>query len=289
MCDPCLRGIQRTTNNNANQINAINTALQGIDLSLLETINRKLGPEVSGGLSGWLKRFSNSLRLDRVMNILNTLLLLHNAAQLSQSLGDSLSYLAESSLQLIGIKDEEGTPIDINSTIGDFLSSTAKLIVGEDVYDNLSEGWKKTSKIYTAAINVYELALSSLAGLAEGLEIMGNYTGKIGNALKRSGTILENSYQWLDENVRIKTGRIGAIGRVLDGIESTEDVVSSLTEVTENIAETSENIESIKGEITDIRETVEQNEEDKKTEEYEAKTASQSPSLEPNDLIKPED
>ncbi|MGK7956053.1 MAG: hypothetical protein AB4063_12510, partial [Crocosphaera sp.] len=190
-CSSCMKGLH-------NKVDVLNTALgignaasNLIDLGLLNIINNKLGDQVPGGLSGWLKRFSGSLRLDRAMNVLNTMLLIHNAAQLSANLGESLSYFINSGLQAVGLQDEDENPININQMVGGFVSTTIKTIVGEELYTGLSEGWKKTSAIYRSAMNMYELTLSSMAGIAEGLEIASQYTGKIGNALKKGGVIIE--------------------------------------------------------------------------------------------------
>ncbi|MDJ0600749.1 MAG: hypothetical protein QNJ37_18120 [Crocosphaera sp.] len=284
MCDPCLRQIQKSIHKNTNAINAINAGGQLIDLAILYRIDQKLGDQVPGGLSGWLKRFSQSIRFDRALNVLNTMLLIHNAAQLSRNLGDSLSYFINSGLNLVGIRDEDDTPIDINGLVGGFVSGTIKSIVGEQLYNGLSEGWKKTSAIYTATMQIYELTLNSLAGIAEGLEIMAQYTGKIGNALKRSGVILENAYEWMDENIRVKTGRLRTVQNVIDGIQNAEEVVSNLTEITEQVQETQENINEIKSQFETIKTTVKDNEDTKKTAEETGKTNSQSPDLQTSDL-----
>ena len=47
------------------------------------------------------------------------------------------------------------------------------------------------------------------------IETIGNYTGKIGNALKKSGQVLESSYGWMSEKTSVKTGRLGQIQRVI--------------------------------------------------------------------------
>ncbi|CCQ65096.1 hypothetical protein CWATWH0402_4265 [Crocosphaera watsonii WH 0402] len=161
MCDPCLRGIQKGVNQNSGKINNLNTALnglnatlQGVDLGLLAVINTKLGDQVDGGLSGWLKKFSQSLRLDRVMNVLSFGLSVHNAAQLSLNLGDSLSYFLESGLQVVGIKDEDDNPIDINALIGSTVGNFVKGIVGEELYNGINEGWKNFSYLYSSRSNI---------------------------------------------------------------------------------------------------------------------------------------
>ena len=287
MCDPCLKGIQKSINKNTNAINAINAGGQLLDLALLAVINEKLGPQVNGGLSGWLGRFSKSLHIDRALNVLNTMLLLHNAAQLSRSLLDSLSYFVESGLNVFGLKDEDSNPIDISGLVGGFISSGIQSLIGAELYQGLSEGWKKTSAIWTATVNIYELTTNSMAGIAEGLEIASQYTGKIGNALKKGGVVIGTAYEWMDENIRVKTGRLGAVQKVVDGIQTAEETVSNLTEITEQVQETQENINQITEEFNTIKTKVTENETEKKTAEDIGKTNSESPALQTSDLNKP--
>ncbi len=193
----------------------------------------------------------------------------------------------ESGLNVFGISDEDGNPIDISGMVGGFVSSGIQRVIGAELYQGLSEGWKKTSAIYTSAMNIYELMTNSMAGIAEGLEIASQYTGKIGNALKKGGVILENAYEWMDENIRVKTGRLGAVQKVIDGIQTTEEVVSNLTEITEQVQETQENINQITEEFDSIRTNVTENETNKKTAEDTGKANSESPDLQTSDLNKP--
>ncbi len=171
--------------------------------------------------------------------------------------------------------------------VGGFVSTTIKTIVGEELYTGLSEGWKKTSAIYRSAMNMYELTLSSMAGIAEGLEIASQYTGKIGNALKKGGVIIENAYEWMDENIRVKTGRLGSVQKVIDGIQTAEETVSNLTEITEQVKETQENIDQITEEFDSIKIKVTDNETEKKTAEDTGKANSETPDIQTPDLNKP--
>ena len=286
-CSSCSKEIGAKVDNLGNALGLVNAGGQAIDLALLNVINTKLGPQVNGGISGRLQQFSESIRFDRALNVLNNLLLIHNAAQLSRNLGESLSYFINTGLQAIQLVDEDENPIDINGFVGGFVSGTIKTIVGEELYNGLSTGWKKTSAIYTAAMNIYELTTNSMAGIAEGLEIAGQYTGKIGNALKKGGVIVENAYEWMDENIRVKTGRLGKVQKVIDGLQSAEEVVSNLTEVTEQVKETQENINEISEQFNTIKTTVNDNETAKKNQEDTGKTNSESPDIQTSDLNKP--
>ena len=72
-------------------------------------------------------------------------------------------------------------------------------------------------------INLYKTLEKQITRL-EQQQVTGQYTGKIGNALKKAGVVLGNAYEWMDENVRVKTGRLGTVQKVIDGIQNAEDV-----------------------------------------------------------------
>lgn len=247
---------------------------------------------VLGGIDAtttFLGKFAKSLYLDKIYNGLTLLVSLHNAAMLSRNLAETVGYFIDSGMDALGIKDENEEPLDLGTTLGNTISNTIKNIVGEDVYNGVSDGWKKLSAIYTAAINILDNITAMLAGLAESMEIIGNYTGKIGNALKRGGVVLENAYNWMDDNLRLKTGRFATIQKIADGINTAEDVVNNLTEVTDVINESEDLVNEIKGEWTKIKGNVTEGEGEKATQETASELASQGAGIDKPDLITPED
>lgn len=249
--------------------------LQLADLALLNVINSKLGPQLPGGIGGFLTKFARSIHLDKIYNGMSLILQIHNAAMLSRNLGESLGFFLESGLSLLGLKDENDTPLDITGTIGGAVSNFIKGIIGADLYNGISVAFQKLSAIYGAAMGVIDTIVNTMAGVAEGLEIVGGYTGKIGNSLKKAGVVLENAYNWMDENLRVKTGRFAAIQKVTDGIESAENVVNNLTEVTEISQETIDQVNTVKDEFLRIRNLADANEALKNVGELANKQASQ--------------
>ena len=113
------------------------------------------------------------------------------------------------------------------------------------------------------------------------------YTGKIGNALKRGGVVLENAYEWMDEFISVKTGRFGAIQKVMNEIQTAEEVVSNLTEVTEQVKETQENVTEIQEQFQEIPRLHQLAVENKIEIETDSKRDSLSPDIEISDLNKP--
>ena len=173
--------------------------------------------------------------------------------------------------------------------MGGSITNFFKSILGNDLYNGINTNWKKLSAIYTAVVNIYDLLLQNLAGLAEGLEIVGEYSGKIGNALKKGGVVLNNAYEWMEENFKIKTGKLSTIERINEGLESVENITSNLTQVTEIIPETTESVETINTEINTIKEQLELNKEAKTQTENQSVIDSQSPPIENSDMINSKD
>ena len=127
--------------------------LQGLDLGLLGVINTKLGPQLKGGISGKLNRFTKWLQLDRVLNILTWINTLHNAYMLSSSLGDTLFSVVDNIANFF-FQDEEGVDIDTKSIIGGLVDNVAKNIFGVETWKGMKTTWKQWNRIYQAAANM---------------------------------------------------------------------------------------------------------------------------------------
>lgn len=285
-CDTCNRPIFQGQQNILDRLNAVG---QGIDLSLLGVINNKLGDQVTGGISGWLQKAHRNLRIGRVLSMINTALLIHNAAMLSRNLtasvGDAISGMINNTINLI--KNEDDSDINLNEIIGNTVENFLKSIIGADNYSDITETFKRYNRIINAAANIMSLIESSINGLAEGLELIGKYTGKVGNALKKSGTVLENSYAWMSETFQVRTGRIGALQRVVDGLESLENVASDLESATGEFREIQENFAEFEEQKQEIQSAIAAKETEKDTSESAGKTVSQPPDINLSDTVKP--
>jgi Sec-independent protein translocase protein TatA len=86
---------------------------------------------------------------------------------------------------------------------------------------------------------------------------------------------LENSYVWMNDKLSVKTGRLGAFNRVINGGESVENIVSELSSATSEFREVGESVENIQKEWNKINEKTEEEVKDKKEKEDIIKNASQ--------------
>lgn len=279
-----------TVNATNSTVTTINTTANTISNNLTGLINT-VGTATSTAtttLFGFVTKAYKTLYLDRVYNAMSFLMQVHNTAMLSRNVGESIGYLLSNTLSIFGIKDENDQPLDFGQILGNSVENFIKNIVGEDTYNGASMQWKRLSAIYSAVANIYDLILQNLSGIAEGIQIVGNYTGEIGNALKKGGVVLENAYEWMEDNFRIKTGRLSTIERINEGLESIENTASELTEVTEVWIEGRESVTEINEQVNNIKEQMAINVSEKLEAENQAKTASESPNLANSDLITPE-
>ena len=262
-----------------------------IDLSLLQVINGKLGPQVNGGLSGFLQdRFTKlwkSRVVDRALNLMATAAAIHNAVMLSRNIGSTLIQTLGNALSIIGIKDGDDVAQSFSTVIGDGIENIVKGLIGAENYTALSETWAKANRIYQSAVNVYQLMTDSLFGITEGLEQIGKYTGKIGNALKKSGTVLEDSYNWMTETFNFSSGKNRKIDQVVEGLRQANEVASDLESITSEFRSVTENVAEINTQLNTIKTEINSKESEKDDKETQGKESSQSPLINKSDLTKP--
>lgn len=244
--------MKRLSQNQQNIFNAIGALGQGADLSLLTVINNKLGPQVPGGISGFLgtmntfiKKAWEFTKVDKALNALNTLLLLHNAAMLSRSLVQSLGELTTQALTVFGVKDAEGNPIDVNEIVGGSVAQIAKNVLGETLFNQVTESWAKANNIIRSASQIVWTVRSLSDSSREITEWIAEHTGKIGNALKKWRVVGEDAYKWMPERVTAQSRWEQRINKAREGVEGLDDAASSLSGVLGEVG----NIQSEFGEL----------------------------------------
>ncbi len=213
-------------------------ALHGITHATQATMLTRLGAQLPGGIGGvlglldeFLRKAWKATRLDKVLNALNTLLLVHNAALLSRSLFQTFGEVASQALNLFGIKDEENNPIDINEILGGQITNLVKGVLGDALYTNVTTTWAKGSAILSSASQIVWTIRSIGDSSREIAEWTAENTGKIGNALKQWRIVGPNAYKWMPERVSSQNAWQLKVQRARDQVEALEDAASSLSSV----------------------------------------------------------
>ncbi len=212
-------------NNTGSVLDAINTGANAALLTGQQTILARLGDQLPGGIGGKMSRIAEWLHLDRVLNLMIFAATVHNALMLSNDIGQTLLGAINNVLTLIGLKKEDGSAFDLGSVISGGIESFITSIIGADNYTNLKESWAKANRIYQASVNI----LNSFQGLASailtGLEMTAGKVAKIGNALRKSGEVLESAYGWMNPQPKFN--------RVTQTLESLQQGASTIQMVTQ--------------------------------------------------------
>jgi hypothetical protein len=218
---------------------AINAGGQVVDLGLLAIINNKLGAQLpNGGISGFLTKMQDFAakaweftRMQKVLNALTFIAVLHNSAMLSTNLGQTLADVTTQALTIIGIKDEEGDAIDVGQVINNQVNSWMKSLLGAEAWNGTKQAWLKANRIISTASNIVYSARSIMDSVREIGEWTAENTGRIGNALKRFRVVGERAYPWMPERVQGTDRWTARIRRAQEGAESLDDAASSLSSV----------------------------------------------------------
>jgi hypothetical protein len=300
-----LKGTQKITQvetavaTNTANVNQLKTTvdkglapIQGM-AKTIDTVDDKLGTKIpGGGIGGKLTRLAEWLHLDRVLNVLTYVNTLYNAYMLSNGLTQTLFSMISNVLAAVGIKDAEGSPLDIGAVIGKTVDAFAKSVLGVATVDGIKAEWKKYNRIYQAASNLLWSIQSISQSILGALEIVGSMVAKIGNALKRFGAIGEKAFGWMNTTPNYQN-------RFFTALEKVEGVVSNVDSIAGEILSVQDTVTQMGTQKTELEKSLKQDENTKqgkespeaaklKETEEKAKADSKSPTIPPEAERKPE-
>ncbi|BDA73062.1 hypothetical protein CAL7716_072280 [Calothrix sp. PCC 7716] len=254
----------------AGQVNAHSTALDVVQTGLItantgivtninntaNTINTKLGAQLTGGIGGFLTNFlarfnkvAEWLHLDRALNILIWWQTLHNGAMLSNNIFQTMVSGLNNVLAFIGIKDAEGNNLDIGSVVGKAYVDMLKTALGEQTYNNLNSTWNKANRTYQAVSNALSNITSMFNSVFGIFNIIGNRISKIANALRWFGTVADNAYTYMSETNNFGNPIIDNLTKASEAVGSFETVTSEVLNVKVQGEELLKNTDEIKKNI----------------------------------------
>jgi len=217
---------------NALQLNALRNIQAGVN-----SANTRLGPLMQGanGISGFLGRLSNSLGVDRALNLIAIASNLHNAMMLSANLKITLLEMLSSVGNATGLlQTSEGENVDLNQVFNAGVEAVLIKIVGVDNYAGLKVNLRKYNAIYQAATNSLNAVSSMFNSLGNVVEQGAEYTGRIGNSLKGAGLVAENAYRWMAEKFDAKSSKFikfqSTIGDVTQVLETINEIAETVVE-----------------------------------------------------------
>ncbi|WP_448271889.1 hypothetical protein [Nostoc sp. DSM 114160] len=172
--------------------------------ALLTIINNKLGNQVVGGISGLVTSVAENTYVEKALAVLTFATTVHNALILSSNLGQTLFMIIDQVTAFILPKGLDGTPINISNVLGKAVHEVIVTTVGEATAAQIQQKWDQANRIYQAALNIHNQVLGLGGILTAGLEVIGGNVGKIGNALRKGGVLLENAYSYMNPQPNLK-------------------------------------------------------------------------------------
>jgi hypothetical protein len=299
--DDLGNSIKGNQNQNANNLlNALNAGQNAAQLALLNRIDGKLGPQLPGGISSFLQNFlkrlnklAEWLHLDRALNILIWWQTLHNATMLSNNVVQTLASSMDNVLNFLQIKNLDGSAISINEIVGKAYTDMMKSALGEATYNNVNKLFNSANRIYQAATNIVNAIQNINQAILGALEIIGASVARIANALKASGTVLENALQFMNPSPMFNN-------KLFTFLERMDQNASTIEQVTQAPLEVREAVDDLKQQKRDILEATKDGEnalkglgiiesENEKKKSLESKATSRGQELAEIDLVDAEE
>lgn len=226
--------------------NLLGLILDGEILRKVNTIDQKMGPQLVGGVGGFLRKFSRSSLVNQAQNTLAFLATLHNAMMLSNNLRLTLFGAFDLIYELPGMDrfaprdPETDEQISYGEWAGDQMDSLLRSAFGDQTVDTVRNGWNKANRVYQAATNLLFAIQSIMWSMQEALEVVGEYVAKIGNAARRFGVFTERAYAWMNPQAA-NSRRINRFYNFMYGaseqVENIERIAAATLDVTESTAE----------------------------------------------------
>ena len=235
--------------------------LQGFMEKQMSEVNTKLGPLIPGGITGQLLlqwgrmvKMWNFLQIDRMLNVLTWIGVLHNAYQLSSGLTQTLFSAIANSLDAIGIQkvDEHGneSPYDIGDIVSHWTDGFFKKLFGVQTVDGIKEQWKKYNRIYQAATNLLNSIQSMMYTVLDAMQNIGEYVSKIGNAAKAFGTFAENCYDWMSPKFNFMNSKF------FKGLDDVNTFLQNIDQISSNVVDGQQQFHELNNQKTELDKSI---------------------------------
>lgn len=292
-----LVGVGAKIASQGNVLDGVNTRTKEIASSVdaMKTDMNNNFNKVRKRLSG----IASFLNFDRILNVLIWWQTLHNCFMLSADVSRSLVSAFSTVLKalpgdsLLGLptESEDGSPLDLATTINSSVETWVKGAIGAENYVQMKTTLAEINRIYQSTANGVFLIQGSIQAMHSITEAIGERVGRVGNALKRFGVIGEKAYAHMSENMNTRTAWIDRLqeraGNVQTAISSVEQIAQSVVSIQDNIVQLKAQKQQIDNSLQklDIVEAPD-NEATKARSEAE-KSASVTPNIDRIDTIRP--
>ncbi|MEH2258324.1 collagen-like protein [Nostoc sp.] len=149
-------------------------------------------------LTALITAFASSALVNTALNIMTFAATVHNAVMLSNDVAMTLGTIIDQITGFILPKGLNGESISISTVLGKAAKEIIKDTIGAANYAQITEDWAKANRIYQSVVNVHNQLSNMMGVLTASMEVIGGNVGKIGNALRKGGVLLENAYGYMN-------------------------------------------------------------------------------------------
>lgn len=195
-------------------------------------------------------------RMQKVLDVLTFIGVMHNVSMLSRGVGSTFLEVVGQGIQALGIRDEEGEVLDVHGMVTGGIETMLRSLLGNAVYDGISDTWNKASRIISSASMIIWTVRSLFDTSLDLMEWIGENTGKIGNALKRWGVIGERDYPWMSERATAENRMRSKFNKVTGALENAEDRISTFGIATSGVIEIQEETQQLGENFANFKDSV---------------------------------
>lgn len=184
------------------------------------------------------KLWNNSL-VDKAMQYITMITVIHNAVMLSRGIGDTLGSALDSGLQAFGlqIKDKDGNQLGVTQIIGKSFQNLIKSVIGAENYTALNATWTQANRVYQAGINLLGNVQAIVDSSTAVAELCSNRVGTLMNALRSAGMVREDAYRGQSQNVTKFNAFQNKLEALEQGVSNTASIAGSVVSVQQSVNE----------------------------------------------------
>ena len=241
------------------------------------------------------KKIGGMIDVGRIIDVINLITGIHNAAMLSRGLLETLFQVVDNgldaALNAFNIKDIDDEGVDSRKALSTTLDNIGKQIFGVAQWTELKARWAAANRIVSTGTTLLWSVRDLMDNTQNLAEIAAENSAKVNNSLRRAGQIFDAG-AWMPENYNYRTllhRRITNLNEFLGNTTNLAQVFEELTsttiEIQENIQQIEENNEKFQKALKEGEKTIRPDNDPVKNEETEAKRKPDAvPNVTPNDL-----
>ncbi|MBD2204941.1 hypothetical protein H6G33_04220 [Calothrix sp. FACHB-1219] len=235
----------------------LNAGANAAQLTLLNTINTKLGDQVVGGIGRVVTKITTNQAVNQIANLVTMAAAMHNVIMLSDGAAQTFFSILDNIFAIPTlIINPEAETISTQQVFGGAIENVMKSVFGVEEWAQIKAQWAIYNRIYQSSANVVNNVRSIGGSIVSAVEQSARLTGKGFNAMQDEGLLSENNWDYTPENLKLKGGLYAKFGKLADGISVVTEGLQAIEAVTSEIRSAVDSANQIKQESKEIEDAI---------------------------------